>query len=140
MNSNSCFVDSNLWLYSLIPDPTLADDRRKRDQAIALINQLTPIVSTQVMNEVCSVLQRKANFQEFQIRQLIQVFSDRCIVIELTHEMLITASDLRSRYSFSFWDGLIIASAIASNATILYSEDMQHNLLVEQKLRIVNPF
>jgi predicted nucleic acid-binding protein len=137
--SQQCFVDSNLWLYSLIPDPTQADDQRKRDQAIALISQFTPIVSTQVINEVCSVLQRKAKFQESQIRQLLQAFSDRSTIVELTSNTLIQASDLRLKYGFSFWDGLIVASAIAANATILYSEDMQDGLLIEKQMRIVNP-
>jgi len=139
MNQPRFFIDSNLWLYSLVPDPTQADDQRKREQAIALINPITPIVSTQVINEVCSVLQRKAKFQESQIRQLVQVFSDRCVIVELTSDTLINASDLRLRYGFSFWDGLIVASAIGANATILYSEDMQDGLLVEQQLRIINP-
>jgi len=139
MNQPHFFIDSNLWLYSLVPDPTQADDQRKREQAIALINPITPIVSTQVINEVCSVLQRKAKFQASQIRQLVQVFSDRCVIVELTSDTLINASDLRLRYGFSFWDGLIVASAIGADATILYSEDMQDGLLVEQQLRIINP-
>ena len=139
MNQPHFFIDSNLWLYSLVPDPTQADDQRKREQVISLINPITPIVSTQVINEVCSVLQRKAKFQESQIRQLVQVFSDRCVIVELTSDTLINASDLRLRYGFSFWDGLIVASAIGANATILYSEDMQDGLLVEQQLRIINP-
>jgi len=84
-------------------------------------------------------LQRKAKFQESQIRQLVQVFSDRCVIVELTSDTLINASDLRLRYGFSFWDGLIVASAIGADATILYSEDMQDGLLVEQQLRIINP-
>jgi predicted nucleic acid-binding protein len=139
MSQPLCFVDSNLWLYCLIPDPTQADDQRKRDQAIALISQFTPIVSTQVINEVCSVLQRKAKFQESQIRQLLQAFSDRSTIVELNTETLIQASDLRLKHGFSFWDGLIVASAIAANATILYSEDMQDGLLIEKQMRIVNP-
>lgn len=109
-------------------------------QAIALINQFTPIVSTQIINEVCSVLRHKAAFQETQIRRLIQVFQERCIIREVSCDTLILASDLRSRYGFSFWDGLIVASAIAANSEILYSEDMQHGLIVEQTLRIENPF
>jgi len=52
MNQPHFFIDSNLWLYSLVPDPTQADDQRKREQArcfadtarVALINPITPIV------------------------------------------------------------------------------------------------
>ena len=45
-----------------------------------------------------------------------------------------------SKYKFSYWNSLIIASALQNNCTILYSEDMQHNQLIENKLRIINPF
>ena len=61
-------------------------------------------------------------------------------MIQLTSDILINASDLRTRYSLSFWDGLIVATALSTNADILYSEDMQDNLVIEQRLTIVNPF
>jgi len=35
---------------------------------------------------------------------------------------------------------LIVASALSANTEILYSEDMQNDLQVENKLKIVNPF
>ena len=34
----------------------------------------------------------------------------------------------------SFWDSLIVASALYADANILYSEDMQHGLIVSEKL------
>ncbi len=40
---------------------------------------------------------------------------------------------------FSFWDSLIIASALHVDAKILYSEDMQDGLIVSGKLAIINP-
>jgi len=50
------------------------------------------------------------------------------------------ASTLRVQYGFSFWDGLIIASALSTDATIFYSEDMQDGLVIVDQLTIVNPF
>ena len=44
-----------------------------------------------------------------------------------------------SKYNVSFWDSLIIASALDNKCTLLYSEDMQHGLLVDNKLKVVNP-
>jgi len=35
---------------------------------------------------------------------------------------------------------LILASALHSGATVLFSEDLQHNQLIDGTLRIVNPF
>ena len=50
------------------------------------------------------------------------------------------ASRLRQQYSFSFWDSLIIASALEAGVTLLYSEDMQDGILVAGTLEIINLF
>jgi predicted nucleic acid-binding protein len=44
------------------------------------------------------------------------------------------------KYKYSFYDSLIIASAIESNCKILYSEDLQHSQKIEGSLIITNPF
>ena len=51
------------------------------------------------------------------------------------------AFDVRGKYNISYWDSLVVASASrASKCDILYSEDMQDGLILEDKLKIVNPF
>ena len=82
-------------------------------------------------NSVCS---------KTEITEYIESAYNRYRVIELTQDVLLQASALRGRYAFSFWDSLIIASALAANVSIVFSEDMQNQLLVESRLRIVNPF
>jgi len=72
--------------------------------------------------------------------QLIESFYARYVVIEFSKSLLLKASTLREHHAFSFWDSLIVASALATNAMVLYSEDMQDGLVVENRLRIVNPF
>jgi predicted nucleic acid-binding protein len=47
---------------------------------------------------------------------------------------------VRRKYSYSYWDSLIIATALENNCSILYTEDMQDGQLIEDKLRIGNPF
>ena len=142
INDPLCFIDSNIWLYRLTTDPNYneAIEVRKRSIAIELTNNVNGIVSTQVINETCSVLLRKAAFTEEQIQQVIQSFYNRVAVVKLTSDILINASNLRTRYSLSFWDGLIVATTLSANAKILYSEDMQDNLVIERQLTIVNPF
>ena len=44
------------------------------------------------------------------------------------------------QYKFSYWDSLIIASALENECDTLYTEDMQDGLIIEGKLTIVNPF
>lgn len=132
------FVDSNIWLYNFI----VRQDTQKSFKAQSLIAKIKANIclSTQVINEVCFNLVKKENFNEIQIKQIIDRFYFDYETIELNKKMLLSASDLRGRYSFSFWDDLIVASALAANAEILYSEDMQNGLSVENKLKIINPF
>jgi len=77
---------------------------------------------------------------EHEVRESINSFYRNHSVMTIDQQTLLGASDLRSRYSLSFWDSLIVASALQSGAAILYSEDMQHGLVVDDRLRIVNPF
>ncbi len=130
------FVDSNIWLYALLVGQDA--ERARIAKKLTLIDG--QIISSQVINEVCSNLIRKDKYNETQILQLIESFYANCEIIETNQQILIKASELRGRYPISFWDGLIVASALFADAEILYSEDMQNGLLIENKLRIINPF
>ena len=131
------FVDSNIWLYSFITTQNV----KKSQKATGLIkkNKSEICLSTQVVNEVCFNLKKKENLDESKIGHVIARFYFDYEIIELNENILLSASDLRSRYSFSFWDGLVVASALSANAEILYSEDMQDGLTVENRLKIINP-
>jgi predicted nucleic acid-binding protein len=97
-------------------------------------------VSTQVINEVCVNLIKRAQFSEQQVQQLIESFYAKYFVVELSKPLLLKASALRGQYAFSFWDSTIVASALYADASVLYSEDMQNGLVVESRVRIINPF
>lgn len=131
-----CFIDTNIWLYACIT----GDNLNKGDVANRLIRNQSPILSTQVINEVCVNLIKKARFGEDRIRLLIDAFYKKYPVVEPDCAVLREASLLRERYKLSFWDGLIVATARLAGVTVLYSEDMQHGLVLDGTLRIVNPF
>ena len=131
-----CFVDTNIWLYAFIE----SDDPAKSAAARGLIAEIEPIVSTQVVNEVCVNLLRRAAFSEDQIGRLISSFYQRYVVVELGQPVMMVASRLRSRYSLSFWDSMIVAAALQAGASVLYSEDMQHGWQLEEQLRVLDPF
>ncbi len=61
-------------------------------------------------------------------------------VVGLTKETHDIARALGERYGFSVYDAMIAAAALKNGCTTLFSEDFQHDLIVEQELRIVNPF
>jgi predicted nucleic acid-binding protein len=137
--TSSCFIDSNVWIYALTEQPDKAS-QVKTTQAQALIAAQDSIyVSTQVVNEVCLNLVRKAGFSESEVRAIADDFFRQYSVVSISHDIMRNASLLREKYQFSFWDSLIFASAMASGVSTLYSEDM-HNGLHIQGVKIVNPF
>ena len=131
-----CFIDTNVWLYAFIR----AQEDNKHGIAKKVIQANEAIVSTQVINEICVNLLKKTELSEQDIRALIRSFYGSYRVIELNPDILLKASELRDQYSFSFWDSMIVASALYAQCEILYSEDMQSGLQVEEKLIVQNPF
>lgn len=131
-----CFVDTNVWLYALIVN----DDAQKHQIAAEIVQGGNVVVSTQVINETCVNLLRKTNLSETQLYDLIVSFYAKYEVIATEVQVLLRASRLRAQYSLSFWDSLVVASAIESGCNVLYTEDMQEGLTVEGQLTIINPF
>ena len=43
------------------------------------------------------------------------------------------------RYSFSWWDSLVVSAAQLQHCTVLLTEDMQDGMMIDE-MRIVNPF
>lgn len=136
------FIDTNIWLYRLFDDQRIeaAERERKRTIAISLTESSNPIISTQVINEVTANLLKKAKFDEERIKSIIQSLYNRCQVVEFNLTILESASNLRTQYHLSFWDSLIVSSALSVGADILYSEDMQDGLIVANRLTLINPF
>lgn len=134
-NKPPAFLDSNVWLYA-----SLRDDPQKRQTAATLISRIAPVVSTQVINEVCSNLIRKAGYSNARSRRLVSAFYRRCPVIAFDRDLFLDAADLRDRHSLSYWDSLIVAAADRAGVPVLYSEDLQDGLVIRNRLRIENPF
>ncbi len=139
-NNQYCCIDSNIWLYRFIINPNNANAQTKQQIAINITSQDNLVISTQIINEVCVNLIRKAKFNNSQIQSLIQEFNQGCEIIPVSFETIEYAGKLRDKYLLSFWDSLIVASAILGKANILYSEDMQDGLIIENTLQIINPF
>lgn len=142
MQNSLYFCDSNIWLYRFSNDPEqdASEEARKHAIAVNLTSSQNVLISTQVINETCAVLLRKAKISEIQLRQVIQSLYEQYFVIEANYEIVLKAYELRTNYSLSFWDSLIVASALSANANILYSEDMQDGLIITDQLTLINPF
>ena len=138
--SQPFFIDSNIWLYRFIVNCSDPNAIPKQQIATNITNQGNLIISTQVVNEGCSNLIRKAGFNNLQIQNLLEELTQGCRILPVSLETLEYGVKLRDRYLISFWNSLIVASAVLGDATILYSEDMQDGLIINNGLQIINPF
>ena len=133
--SDKFFVDSNIWLYAFM-DTTSS----KQEKAMQLLDNNDIVLSTQVVNEVCANLLRKASYTEPEIQQTIENFQARYSIFIVTTDIIRQASVLRTSYRLSYWDSVVIATAMSAKCTIVYSEDMQNGQRIDNLLTIKNPF
>lgn len=111
-----------------------------------MVTENDTFLSIQVINETLSNLLsgkkpelKKLNEEE--IKEILHyLFSPPRILVEVNKETHLKASEFRAKLQFSYWDSLIVAAALFSGSEILYSEDMHDGLVVEQRLKIINPF
>ena len=128
----SAFFDTNILVYA-------QQIGGKADRARALFADGGKL-SVQVLNEFTAVSRRK---QQRDWREIAEAVSDVLTMVDpplaLTLELNAAARVLAEDHRQSFYDALIIASAIEAGCDILYSEDMQHGRTIGG-LAVVNPF
>jgi predicted nucleic acid-binding protein len=64
----------------------------------------------------------------------------RLSVMSLDQSTVEKAASVAVQYQLSHWDALIVASALLADCDNLYSEDLQHGQIFEDKLTVLNPF
>ena len=130
------FLDTNIiiYLYS-------EDDELKRNAARNTLDNNDCVTSIQVMNESSNVWFSKSKWSEEIIKEHLDNIEAVCDdVLPIYRETINTAISLKSRYNFSYFDSLMLASAIESGCKIIFTEDMNDGQLIDGTLKIVNPF
>ena len=123
------FVDSNIWVYLFIKDDE-TKSRKAKEYITKSAQADCLVISYQVVNEVCRVL-KKNEYTEPEIRSVADDMMELCEICGYSAEIIIFASELRERYLFSYWDSLIVASALTSRCDVLASEDMHEGLKID---------
>ena len=127
------FFDTNVLLYLLSKDAT------KADRAEALLAD-GGMISVQVLNEFAAVASRKLGLSWSEIKDILDPIRVLCEVVPLSPETHDRGVEIAERYGLSFFDATIVASALHAGCEILYSEDLQHDQRIANRLRIRNPF
>jgi predicted nucleic acid-binding protein len=122
--SDKYFVDTNILMYA---HDTAAGPKHER--ARTLVEQLwrtrSGVVSTQVLQELCVNLRRKAG-RPLDTRATREIVADYLTwrVVVNGGDSILGALELEERYQISFWDALVIHAAQSAGVETLYSEDL----------------
>ena len=127
------FIDTNILLYLLSEDATKANRAEE-------ILRIGGVVSVQVLNELANVAHCKLAMPWEEVCELLSLIQSLCSIEPLkieTHERGIL---IAKHYKLSVHDAMIIAAGLLAGCDILYSEEMQDGQLIDNQLRIYNPF
>ena len=112
------FIDSNIFLYAF-------NDSDKEKQKIATQTIMSENnnchISVQVINEVSNNMLKKLEFTNIEIKDFINDSYERFNVTNITKDVFLLACNIRDKYNISYYDSLILSSAINSKCSILYS-------------------
>lgn len=126
------FFDTHVLIYAVTSDPR----KRQADHIL----RAGGTVSVQVLNEFANVARNKLQHGwdaiEFVLDQFRLSFE---AILPLTTGTHAAAISIARDSNFSFYDALIVASAIEAGCDTIYSEDMQHGRAIGG-LTIRNPF
>jgi predicted nucleic acid-binding protein len=127
------FLDTNVLVY-------FAERERIRFDRAAELLEGGGAINIQVLNEFVNVSRTKFKREWQDIHEALNLIRSLTDVRPLTVDVHERALAVAERYQFHIYDAMIVAAALEAGCSTLYTEDMHSGLLVEGRLRIVNPF
>ncbi len=127
------FVDSNVFMY------IFSDIDGYRERALTILDG-NHVISTQVVNENVYACLKRLKLSKRESFEHGERLMSNCEVKTISVEDIHKAFFVSKKYGFSFWDSLILASALQNKCKTLYTEDLQHKQIIEKTLTIINPF
>jgi predicted nucleic acid-binding protein len=127
------FLDTNVICYSVVAG-------EKQAMALTLLDR-RPVISIQTLNECTLVARRKWGYSWSEITDLIDGVVCKASVVRAvdlaTHDK---GRELAERYQLNIYDSMIVSAALLAGCDLLYSEDMQDGMIIEDSMIIHNPF
>ena len=139
MRDVKVFVDTNIIVYAY---DTSAGEKYKK--SVEIMDELWSsgdgVISSQVLQEFFVNVTKKIS-RPMDISLAKEVVKDllnwKTVIAD--GRIILEAIDIHSQHKYSFWDSLIIASAIEGGAKIILSEDLADKQIIKG-VAIKNPF
>jgi predicted nucleic acid-binding protein len=138
--TTAVYLDTNIFIYAVDKR-----DSRKHHIARDLVEESVKkgicSFSVQVMAEWRNVMIRKFHDQmDNEDRKKFLQWMSEHNPLPMTGSLVCRAEDISTRFSISPFDSTHIQSALDSDCQVFLTEDMQDGLVIDGKLRIINPF
>jgi predicted nucleic acid-binding protein len=127
------FLDSNIVLY------LASENLAKADRAQELVAE-GGTISVQVLNEIANVSRRKMGLSWAETRNFLSMIRGLLEVEPVTIDIHNVGISLAERYQLSVYDSMIVSAALSAECDTLLSEELQNGLLINGRLRVLNPF
>lgn len=127
------FIDTNMLIY-------LASGNPEKANRVEEIVGGGGCISVQVLNELANIAAAKMRMSWPELRVLTATIRDLLSVHAVTAEVHETGLALAERYTLSIYDAMIVSAALHAECVTLWSEDMHHGMVIDNRLRIINPF
>lgn len=135
---DKCFLDTNVLIYAW--DNNEIEKKKRINSFLRTVEEdYHPVISTQTLGEFFNIGIKKIGLTKDQAVSVCQKLSLVYPVYEITTENVFHAMNISKETQFSYWDSLIVAMAVDTGCTILYSEDLNNGQEIEG-VKIVNPF
>ncbi|MCL1806569.1 MAG: PIN domain-containing protein [Oscillospiraceae bacterium] len=129
------FLDTNIFVYT-----QSSKEPRKRFVSLDIMKRYDCCVSTQVFNEICNVMTKKLKMRIEEVTQIIEAVYRSCNTSTVSYDTIQKALRLKEQYHYSYYDSLILASALESGCQTVFTEDMRDGQTIDNRLELVNPF
>jgi len=129
------FLDTNVLIYAYSNT-----ESEKKALVLPLLEDEWVCLSTQVINEFVWVMNKKFGVPMDSLRYIVKNLFGLYHMSVITDTTITKAMDMSSRLKFPYWDSLIVASALEAGCDILYTEDLQHGQIIDNRLTVRNPF
>ncbi len=132
---DKAFIDTNLLLYLYS-----ADEIDKQNKVKSAFYHYDCFISTQVLNEFSNVLSKKWKVPVPDIKMAINEIKQYCTISFIDMNTIEKALSVHGKYRFSYYDSLMLASALLNDCQTILTEDMKDGQLIEESLAIKNIF
>ncbi len=133
------FLDTNILVYTF--DKSNSAKKEIARELLKQAHSKNGCISFQVIQEFLNVATKKfevpiksndaQNFLSKILYPICEIFP--------SENLYLSTLEIKERWKFSFYDSLIIASALEAKCKILYTEDLHHNQKIYE-MNVVNPF